>query len=437
MGKPEHKVFIGPREIAGFSASLGSGFNTLGWKPFLYDETGNQLHYKCAASSCRYLRTLGIINGWLHRRAALIRGGRHIFSPITGAVNVFAFVWALYHCHSFIYIFGKSLLPLHIDLWLLKRMKRPVVQVYLGSDSRPPYLSGLWLDMISPFDEALQEKITRKEVRRKKAQLNRVYSYATYIVDNPLTGILQPGPFINWFAMGFPNAFAKTADHLSLKTVPYIVHAPSNSRIKGTALVEQTLRELKEEGCIFDFSVLSGLSNECVRKELEKATIVIDQLYSDTPLAGLASEAAAAGCAVLVGGYGWSQLTECVDTSMLPPSICFSPENLKETLRSVIEDPDACASNGQQLATFMASVWSPEKVAGRYISLLEANPSENWWIRADAAGYIGGMGAEPNQFTSLIVRLCNKYGDSALGCDSQSPVGKRLLARYNPDRHDS
>ena len=71
-----------------------------------------------------------------------------------------------------------------------------------------------------------------------------------------------------------------------------ILHAPSNPNFKGTEEIRDTIKCLKNENIDFEYIEITNASNEKVLAELNACDLVIDQLYSDTPMATLAAEAA-------------------------------------------------------------------------------------------------------------------------------------------------
>lgn len=64
------------------------------------------------------------------------------------------------------------------------------------------------------------------------------------------------------------------------------------------------------------------MSNATVLQELQQCDFVIDELYSDVPLAMLATEAAIFGKPVIVGGYYSNNFSpENPDSQIPPPSM--------------------------------------------------------------------------------------------------------------------
>ena len=231
MGTRPSTVFIGPIEVAGFCAALASGFREIGWIAHSVDVGAHRFGYGGGESRSRFL-TL-VQSGFrflasIERR--LGRGGRLVLYPFRAPLMGMVFVWAVFSCENFLYVFGQSLLPWNIDLWLLRKLRRPVLHVYLGSDSRPPFLSGKCLADNCRLTRTSLADLAVRRSRRLRARLRRIYAWSSYVIDNPMSGLLQPGSYINWFSLGFPTIVdgipaSEGGEHHHGEMV--VVHAPS------------------------------------------------------------------------------------------------------------------------------------------------------------------------------------------------------------------
>lgn len=430
MGSRASTVFIGPTEVAGFCAALSSGFREIGWASHTIDVGVHPFRYGPGESHSAYLAFMQWAFGWLvgvERRVGI----RLLFYPLRRVLMVGVFIWAIFTCGNFIYIVGRSLLPWHIDLWLLKTLRRPVLHVYLGSDSRPPFLSGHWLADHSDLAMGSMVDLTVRRSRRQRARLQRIYNWSKFVIDNPMSALAQPHRFINWFYLGFPTTLtARGAPSASERGQGEmtVIHAPSDRRAKGSVIIDAVLEELQSEGLCFRYVTLRGVPNPEVQRMLADAHVVVDQLYSDTPLAGLGSEAAAHGCAVVVGGHGWAELEAMVPPEMLPHSLRVTEANLKEELRVLLASPARCRDLGGELREFVEEKWAAKQVASRYAQLLEGQPDEAWWVDEAQMRYVGGMGARPNAFRPLIKAIVDRHGIEGLGLSPS--LGRRVADAY-------
>jgi len=118
------------------------------------------------------------------------------------------------------------------------------------------------------------------------------------------------------------------------RDVPLIVHAPTNTGLKGTKYVNTAIEKLREEGYEFDFEIVQDMPNQEFRKKLTESDIVVDQLL--LPAHGLlAVEAMATGNAVL-----GSVVPEFNEKSEDIPVMTTTPDTLYENLRYLLENPE-------------------------------------------------------------------------------------------------
>lgn len=428
-----NKIFIGPVEIAGFQNALAKGFQSRGWDVYIIDVWANKFKYKRVPGgrAISFFQKCFDLLGPLRK----IKGSRIFLWPIVTFLKFWVFVLILPRCQNYIFIFGQSLLPFNLDLWILKKIGCRVLHVYLGSDSRPAYFSGAWLNLSESKSAKQKTKLAAKYTKSQSRKLNRIYRWSSAVIDNPMSGALQPGRYINWFQMGFPSEVdmeeAISKDPWEKTEGPFVIHAPSNSTIKGSDLIEQVLDELREEGVAFKFKKLIDVPNCQVKELLSKCHVVIDELYSDCPLAGLGAESAARGCAVVVGGYGWQELRQMAPEEMIAQSILVNTETLKKKLRQLLTDETYCREVGASLRSFILEKWNVHIVAERYVQVLSGNEPRTWWVHPESMTYTGGMGAPPEKFGDLIREMINLFGVDALSLQSNPKLRERILHHYH------
>src|SRR5262249_21215420 len=174
--------------------------------------------------------------------------------------------------------------------------------------SRPPYLDGYRLESRKNDDpETCAERAARiKQVGRE------VERSADFVICNPLSAHLLERPIILWLEIGIPCRSALSAPAAPPRDPAgpiRIVHAPSDPVSKGTPAIRRAVENLRAR-CPYplEYVELQGRPNREVLEELARCDLVVDQVYNDTAMAGLATEAAAFGKPAVVGGYGWPQL---------------------------------------------------------------------------------------------------------------------------------
>src|SRR5437763_16858436 len=97
----------------------------------------------------------------------------------------------------FIYGFGESILR-GLEYPVLKRLGKTIVFVFLGSDSRPPYMDGP--DLESPAGQS-PEALIRLALRKKRL-VSRLERYGDFVICNPLTAQFAELSFVSFFALG-------------------------------------------------------------------------------------------------------------------------------------------------------------------------------------------------------------------------------------------
>jgi len=148
------------------------------------------------------------------------------------------------------------------------------------------------------------------------------------------------------------------------KEVTLIIHAPSDTRIKGTALVIKVMESLKEQGYSFKFELLTGLKNAVILEKLSEAAIVVDQ--PGAVPARFAVEAMASGCAVVGGNIiEINGLEGCPVIPFLPKE-----DNLENTIKKLLEDPGLRVIKGDENFQYWKKNFSPEAFLIYFESLL-------------------------------------------------------------------
>jgi len=151
---------------------------------------------------------------------------------------------------------------------------------------------------------------------------------------------------------------------------PRVVHAPTDLDIKGTSHIVKAAEQLKNEGYDFEFTLFHGDSNVEVKDSLARADIAVDQLFSSAN-GMFATEAMAAGCAVLGGnfpkfsGYPWEL-----------PVIHTDPDNVYDNLKMLLENPQLRQELGEKGRKYVDKYHDSRKIADNILQLLSGNTEE-------------------------------------------------------------
>jgi hypothetical protein len=193
------------------------------------------------------------------------------------------FLHALSDYDLFHFYFGKSLLPLNLDLPILRIFGKKIIMNYAGSDirltkleqKRNPYYHlrfnkkesiwqdflkrlrmiwhGLWIDYCIAGRKLY---IFAETSIPKRKILKDMWVNTTIVVPK------KPPEFIN-------------------KKFPMIIHAPTNPQTKGTKYVQAAIDALRKEELEFEFRIFHKIPHdEFINFLKNDADIVIDQLLS-------------------------------------------------------------------------------------------------------------------------------------------------------------
>lgn len=438
--KVESRVFVGPHEVAGFYSNLVLGLRSIGVQADLVEYRAHKFRYQDYEAPFFILR-------WI-KRCNDIRGkpGRSLFIRVLFALpgellRFVYFPYALSRYDVYIFGFGQSILPGNWDLPILRLFgKRVIAHLGHGSELRPPYIDGAYQSLdgrVQPTLETLAKLTSRNVKRAELFELN-----ADLIIGAPLSTVHYTHKAqLNFFVIGIPY-LGKTSEVsealyggegqcavLETKKVIRLLHCPSHPALKGTSRVRDIVEALRAKGYALGYREIIGRPNAEVIAAIQECDIVIDQVYSDSPLSGFATESAWYGKPVVVGGYGFDILKNHVPQHMWPPSKICHPDAVEQAVEELIVDSAERDRVGMRLHDFVHAHWSAEEVAKRFLTLIrgEAIPAD-WWLNPDDVVYFHGIGQAEDQTRAKIQALVQAYGVQALGLSRKPTLELACLA---------
>lgn len=226
--------------------------------------------------------------------------------------DVFVFLWS-------------SLQKKYADYPLIKKANKKIVNVFVGSEVR--HISAFQQEFGG--DQATWEKeFHDDDLNSKIFTLRNAELYSDLILSVPDQAGLAIRPYDHLY---LPLDTAKikfnATDHQPLK----IVHAPSRSGAKGTALITKTIEQLQQEGVKLELKLLQHVSNKQLMEELRNADVLVDELYGHGP-GMLSLEGMASGCAVAT--HAMSTYKNIFD----PPVCNIGEDNMYEQLKHLFTD---------------------------------------------------------------------------------------------------
>jgi hypothetical protein len=415
-------VFVGPTEVAGIVDGLCQGLRAIGVGAEAVLESEHPFGYGARAGGPRLLR-------WWSRTGTLARRlpMRRPVAKLLAALAHLALAWpvlayAVARHDAFVYTAGNTITNTRFELWLLRRLRRPVVVFFVGSDARPPYINGAL-----PGDDAAR---LARDTRRTKRRVRRFERAGAVCVNAPATAHFHELPVVNWFAIGFPRAAATAAPvpEAGAPGVLRAVHSPSHPVVKGTAQIQAAVDTLKGRGVVIELRTLTGLDNAQVLAALNDCDLVIDQLYADTPMAGLVTEAAQLGRPALVGGYFAAGIPQALFGQAVPPSRFVVPEDFEAALEALARDRAALDEIGAAARRFVEGQWACEAVARRVWQLLQGEVPAGWLFDPNLVSYVQGCGLAENAARERVRRLLGHGGPAALQLQDKPTLEAAFVA---------
>lgn len=417
------KIFVGPREIAGFYGRLADAMRAEGFDVDFVLFKQHPFHYQANQFKPQLIRLIQFFDSGM-RNCSLPIFLRYLLALGREGCRGLFFVVCLFRYRVFYFGFGDSLLWRNMDLPILRLFGKTVIAcLWHGSESRPPYMDGARVSSDGRTSPKLETMCADSRSIRRRIRFFE--KYADVIVGAPFTAQFFEKPFISHFQLGMPVGMTPSPEPPS-STVQFgprpntktlrLLHCPSHIFAKGTEEIRETIQSLQASGLDIDYFELSGQPNHVILSALRECDLAIDQLYSDTPLATFASEAAAEGRPVIVGGYGFEYLDTLVSDEMHPASVTCLPGELSQTITNLVNDPIQRSEKGALAKAFVHSQWSPQMVAQRYLRLIEEAPSE-WMLDPREIVYLEGCG-QPREITIKNIRaIVESFGIRALCLD--------------------
>lgn len=416
MVKKHPRVFIGFYEIAGYNGSLKWGFDELGVDAHFFNLNAHLFNYNGAEVDNRFIRLIKFIDGKASTGVSAMRLfwtlGYRICTALLG-------LWALPRYDTFIFSFGMSFLR-YYDLPVLRFFNKQVIFVYLGSDSRPPYLNR------KNYDNSLALII--RQSQSMKRDIKTVEKYADYIINHPPTGHFHERKFVQFMKIGIPTCFKGGEEHTAFTAdtgIIRILHAPSHEG-KGTDRIRTAIAALEHKGHRIEYVEIINRPNAEVLLELSRCDFVVDELYSDAIMARFAAEAAYFSKPAIVGGYAEEYDFGTVTAEEMPPVHRCLPEDIEAAIEKLICDVPYRLALGESAREFLNHYWSPCAVAARFLRLISNDIPDDWLYDPRNIRYLHGWGLTDKQARTLVRRYMEAGGDTALQLDDKP----RLVERF-------
>lgn len=149
-----------------------------------------------------------------------------------------------------------------------------------------------------------------------------------------------------------------------------VVHAPSSGPIKGSELVEPTLRTLAAEGVI-EYRRIEGVRHAEMPAVIRRADVVLEQFRLGSY--GVAAVEAMAAGRIVIGNID-ERVADRVEAAsgLRPPILSSSPDGLDRLIRELAADPSAALATAARGPEFVRRVHNGSlsaSVIGRALAL--------------------------------------------------------------------
>ncbi|MGV8059409.1 MAG: glycosyltransferase [Smithellaceae bacterium] len=424
-------IFIGLREIAGYFHHLKKGLDALGIDSVFVNLSGNPFQYG-TDNNPPFINALN----YYSQKIGMMFFGNWILRVIwvgflQNIISLFLFPWALFRHDVFIFT-SNSTFFFFIDLPILKLFRKKIIYVFLGSEARPAYLNGY----VIKNDKLSSILIGIVVTRIQKIMISIIERFADYIINIPPQAHFHTLPFVSSLCIGIPHYIQTgttssvcTLSSASDKKIVRILHAPSKPEPKGTPVIRQAVQSLKLKGYSIEYLEITGRPNSEVLQELAKCDFIVDEIYSDTPMAVFATEAAFAGKPAIVGSYYVNQIKDDLPANNIPPSMFCHPDHLEAAMEKLIVDHQFREELGKKAEEFVRTNWSAIKVARHYLQLINENFPGEWLYDPRNIRYLHGCGLSEAKAKKIIAAFLKTGGRKSL-CLSDKPELVEMFVRF-------
>lgn len=422
MQRSDYHIFLGTQDIAGMMARLTKAFTEIGidnhffeMKEYYFRDQERKDELWCMKSFMYHTDKI---------RNATNDLSKKLWTFLQMIDCILIFIYALLHYNEFIYIFGDGIFPRNVYLKKIRNLEyriekllgKKMVMWYCGSDSRAPYCD---VDVYHNLERATKAKAGR---------IRTVEKYMT-VIDSPASSHFHTKKYIKYNCIGVPIDKNEIVEAKQKKEgIITIAHCPSNTDVKGTDVIRKTVQALQEKYRI-KYVEVTNLPHKAVLEALSKADIVVDQMYSDTPMAGLASEASANGIPVIVCGYYAEKFKEVFPAYYCPNVYCM-PDALLENLEKLIIDSSYRDTIGRREREFIWHESLSQTVAAKFIKILDGDIPKEWLYDPQENDYIYGCGIHKDKIIRNVIKMINEGGINSLCLEKASLLENNYLALY-------
>ena len=262
------------------------------------------------------------------------------------------------------FLFTELLQILEVRLLIL--LRRRIVITFQGDDARQGDIScqifdeSIALHVESDYYNSRTDQIKRRRIRRLSNLTSSIY----YVNPDLAHFLPATARFIPYCHIDVDGK-ALSAKNRKTNNV-HIVHAPSHQAAKGTDVIVEILRKMKDDGHLIEFTLIEDIPHTELGDFLLGVDLLIDQLYAGW-YGGIAVEALCRGVPVMtfLRRADFSAIPEQMaeELPILPVNSADLPEALSRFLALGNRELNELQSYGIR---YTANWHDPKKVAAEY-----------------------------------------------------------------------
>ena len=351
-------VFIGPGNTAGTSYHVGNALKKARINAHSFSYRTHPFGYQCDTDNLLFKKP----NSRNFFQKLLLN--RLTLRIIWNFQKISIFIRALIIYDSYIFISPHTFFKSHIDLPFLRYLGKTIAFYFPGCCERDPWdslnseVGGFCYFCMDKnkqqFCNCINNEAKAKQIRYFEKFANIIFAQRDTI------GFVRQSEKIRKLYVIADKMNASSLDKFMDINKIIICHFPSNNLIKGTHHVKKAISLLSYSNINY---ISDRLSNDEVLIQLEKAHILVDQFGTGHGL--LAVEAMSRGCVVICRLAKWFK----EDYPDIPIVSC-EPEELKDVLEDLINNPEKMKSIAQQSIEYYKKYHTPEAVGNYYKEIL-------------------------------------------------------------------
>ena len=339
----KNRIFIGISETSGFYGRLYCGLKDNGVDCFFSELIPNKHNYKYKYKTGNIITNLC---KYYYDRNWIVY---YILKSII-------FLWALFRYDTFVFTACESFWN-NRELWIYRILKKKTIMICLGRITRLAYANGTDVDTRSLRNgENFNINYIVRQVEERKHTVERIEQYVDVFINLPAQAQLNEKPFVSLAYIGIPldldDREIENKEKKNGNETVKILHAASTVGCRGTIQFRKCIEELRKEYEI-EYVEITKVPNEVVIEKIRECDFVLDELWSDTPLATFASEAAYFAKPTIVCGYFSKEYKKYYPEWSFPPSMYVAPSELKNSIRFLIEHPKERKELGRTAQEFV------------------------------------------------------------------------------------